>query len=77
MIKSISQSFTKHPASVGETYFEHMGMSLGFGFKMIINGLACLIHALLPFCCEKTGSSAVAELYGSMVTHRDKRAEID
>ena len=27
----IKRAFTEHPASVGESYFQHMGMAFGFG----------------------------------------------
>ena len=52
--------FTEHPASVGETYGEHLVMASGFGFRMILGGMACLIHGLLPFLFVKTGSSQIA-----------------
>ena len=62
--------FTKHPESVGETYFEHMGMASGFGLKMVVAGCACLLHGLFPFLFVKTGSTAIADLHHRMVTHR-------
>lgn len=66
--------FTDHPASVGETYVEHLGMAGGFGLRMILGGLACLVHGLLPFLFTKTGSRIVTELHGRMVTHRSRTA---
>ncbi len=55
--------FTSHPASVGETYFEHLGMALGFAGRMLIATIVCAIHAVLPFLFEKTGSRLIADLY--------------
>ncbi|MBX3709133.1 MAG: hypothetical protein KF702_05180 [Gammaproteobacteria bacterium] len=49
--------FTKHPHSIGETYFEHMKFASYFGFNMVLGGLACLIHAIFPFFFQKTGSN--------------------
>lgn len=66
--------FTKHPASVGETYFGHLGMALSFGVEMILVGLACLVHGIFPFLFEKTGSAAISRLHYRMVTHRTKEA---
>lgn len=66
--------FTDHPASVGETYGEHFGMASGFGIRMILGGLACLVHGFLPFLFTKTGSKIVTELHGRMVTHRNRHA---
>lgn len=67
--------FTEHPDSVGESYLEHMGMAFGFGGRMLLTGLACLVHGVLPFAFVKTGSRAITELHDRMVTHRDRRPE--
>jgi hypothetical protein len=66
----IVKLFTEHPRSVGETYVEHLGMASGFGGRMILGGLACLVHGLLPFLFVKTGSRAIAELHDRMVANR-------
>lgn len=66
--------FTEHPASVDETYGEHMRAAGGFGVRMIGAGLACLVHALLPFLFVKTGSVAVTELHERMVAKRRRHA---
>lgn len=66
--------FTEHPASVGETYGEHLAMASGFGIRMILGGVACLIHGLLPFLFVKTGSSQIAELHDTMVANRRRKA---
>ncbi len=62
--------FTEHPASVDETYLEHLGVAASFGAHMLAAGLACLVHALFPFLFVKTGSLAIAGLYERMVTKR-------
>ena len=62
--------FTEHPASVGETYGEHLAMASGFGFRMIAGGIACLIHGVLPFLFVKTGSAQIAHLHDTMVANR-------
>ena len=65
--------FTEHPESVGETYFEHMRTSFGFGARMLVAGVGCFLHGLVPFICTKTGSKTIGTLHHTMVTHRDKR----
>ena len=65
--------FTEHPATVGESYGEHMGSAFSFGVEMIACGAACLLHGLFPFMFVKTGSNAITRLHRRMVTHRDKR----
>ncbi len=64
------RAFREHPASVGETYTEHMGHAACFGLRMIAAGLACLAHAVLPFLFVHTGSRAIAELNERMITGR-------
>lgn len=62
--------FTQHPASVGESYGEHLVTASGFGTRMILAGLACWVHALLPFLFEKTGSRQITLLHDRMVANR-------
>jgi Family of unknown function (DUF6356) len=64
--------FTQHPASVGESYGEHLVVASSFGLRMILGGSACLIHGLLPFLFVKTGSAQVSVLHETMVTHRQR-----
>lgn len=66
--------FTKHPASVGESYGEHLAMASGFGIRMILGGCACLIHGLLPFLFVRTGSTQVTALHDVMVENRNRKA---
>lgn len=69
--------FTEHPRSVGETYLEHMGMAGGFGGRLLVAGLACLVHAVLPFLFTKTGSRAITELHDRMVANRVRKTTGD
>jgi hypothetical protein len=64
------RAFTEHPSSVGETYTEHLAQAGCFGLRMIGAGIACLVHALLPFLFARTGSVAIAELNDRMVVNR-------
>ena len=69
------ECFREHPASVGETYFQHMAVALTFGATLLAAGLACVIHALLPFLFTTTARVTIQNLHGRMVTHRDRRGE--
>ena len=62
--------FTDHPESVGESYGEHLVTATGFGTRLVLTGLACLVHALLPFLFVKTGSQQISALYARMVANR-------
>ena len=59
---SLTRLFKEHPASVDETYFEHMGAALSFSFTMIRAAICCAVHAFLPFLFTKTGSRAIEDL---------------
>lgn len=68
--------FTEHPASVGETYFQHLCAASGFAFRMWAGGLACFLHALLPFAFKHTGSDCITDLHDRMITKRRDRARL-
>ena len=70
MVMSPIRAFTEHPASVGESYGEHMGQALCFGTRMVLAGLACLVHGVLPFLFVRTGSRTINELNERMVRNR-------
>ena len=72
-MKRILKLFTHHPNSINETYFGHMSQAFYFGFKMIISGLAALIHAVFPFIFEATASNSAREI----IREIDQRAESD
>ncbi len=64
------KSFQDHPRSVGETYLSHLGSAARFSGLMALGALACLIHGLLPFAFQTTGSRQVRRLYAAMVVDR-------
>jgi Family of unknown function (DUF6356) len=69
----IRRLFTGHPCSVGETYLTHFRVAVGFGSRMMVAGLACIVHALLPFLFERTGSRCIDQLHERMVVSRSRR----
>lgn len=70
---NLLKPFTEHPASVGESYGEHLVMAGGFGVRMILGGFACLLHGLLPFLFVRTGSAQIAQLHDTMVANRRRK----
>ncbi len=64
--------FTEHPASVDETYFEHLIAASSFGVKMIAAGVACMVHGLLPAVFVTRGSETICALHERMVVKRRK-----
>jgi hypothetical protein len=70
MLERCRQAFCEHPASVNESYWQHMGQALWFSATMFAGAIACLIHAVFPFLCIKTGSGFIAKLNDRMVVNR-------
>ncbi len=66
--------FTDHPASVGENYVEHLGSAGFFGTRMVLGGLACMLHGLLPFLFVRTGRQTIELLHDRMVVNRHRRS---
>jgi len=62
--------FCDHPASVDETYTEHMAAAGGFALRLFVAAIVCAVHAVLPFLFEKTASAMVEGLHDRMVTNR-------
>jgi hypothetical protein len=67
---AMQKLFSDHPATVGETYFEHMGTAFTFAARLLGASLACFIHGLFPFLFTSTGSATVKRLYQGMVVAR-------
>jgi hypothetical protein len=65
-------SFTSHPRSVGETYWQHMASAASFGARMVAAGTACFLHGIFPFLFVTTGSQTVRHLHDRMITHRSR-----
>lgn len=59
-------AFTRHPATIGESYVQHLAQAGTFGVTMIAAGTACLVHAIFPFLFEKTASQCVQRLHTQM-----------
>ena len=64
--------FTEHPATVGETYWQHLQSALCFSFHMALGCAACLVHAFFPFLFERTGSARIALLHDRMIVNRSR-----
>ena len=67
-------SFTKHPSAVGESYGEHFAVATSFGAAMILGGLACMVHGVLPFLFTSTGSQTIKRLHERMIVSRQRAA---
>ena len=62
-MRAVTQAFTEHPASVDETYFQHLCFAMSFSLRLFGAGLAALVHAFLPFLFEKTAGNAIRQMH--------------
>jgi hypothetical protein len=66
----IRRLFLQHPRTVGENYGEHFAAASGFGLSMILGGLACVVHGMIPGVFVTTGSDTIRRLHDRMVVNR-------
>ena len=52
----------EHLNKVNETYLQHMWKAFKIGFTMLVTGVFCLIHGLIPGLFKKTGSNQIAKM---------------
>lgn len=64
-----------HPRTVGETYTEHFGIAGRFGATMVVGGIKCMLHAVLPSVFERAASDCVGKLNGELTRRRAASAD--
>lgn len=62
--------FVDHPRAVNESYGEHMGAAFGVGSRLMVAGLKCFVHGLVPGLCKTSGSDAIMKLHGEISPRR-------
>lgn len=67
---AFSRPFLDHPRFVGKSYLQHQRKTFGFGSSLLLAGLACFVHGIVPALFVHTGSNAAARLYDRMVINR-------
>jgi hypothetical protein len=70
----IDRLLFQHPRSVGESYVEHAAAASTIGFRMIAGGAACLVHAIVPALCVRTGSTTIKTLYARLMARQPNYA---
>jgi hypothetical protein len=71
----LQKFFLDHPATVGESYYEHFGVASGFGLSMISGGLRAVIHAFLPNYFQTAASDTVISLHQRLVASRNAQRD--
>jgi len=58
----MNNPFTKHPHSIGETYFTHMGHALKYTMTFTLLFVVTLLHAFFPFLFVNTASKIIKKI---------------
>ncbi len=59
----MTNKFTEHPATVGETYGQHFVSAMGFSLSLLRAAFYCAVHAVLPWMFVTTGSPAASPIF--------------
>lgn len=62
----MNKIFMQHPATVDETYFEHMRFAGWFAMTLFGAGCAALIHSIIPCLFEKTAGNLINQMHERM-----------
>lgn len=68
--------FTAHPASVGESYLQHMRFACRFGGRMLLGGIAAVVHSVFPFLFVTTASRISDELVRMRAASRGRSVRV-
>lgn len=67
----IDRLFTQHLHDIDESYSQHAGHAFYIGLRLIVSGIACLVHGLLPGLFMKTASNTLADIHQLMARRRE------
>ena len=56
----------KHLNDAGESYTQHLLFASSIALKMLIAGMQCFLHALIPGIFKTSGSNTIKELYNKI-----------
>lgn len=74
MKTSLGAVFRDHPASVGETYLQHLAVALGYSLRLFAAALAALVHGFLPFLFKTSASGAIKQMHDEMAARKARPA---
>lgn len=69
---SFVSAFTEHPASVGESYWGHMGFAFRLCARLMGMAGAAALHGLVPAWCETTASDRLADLHRELSARKSQ-----
>ena len=64
--------FSRHLHDAGESYFRHLAFTARIGAMLVASGLVIIVHGLLPFLFEHTGSNLIDRINAELKTRREE-----
>jgi hypothetical protein len=68
----LDRVFLAHPRTVDESYLEHCCFAARIGSRLLLAGMAAMVHAIVPCLCETTASRIVLAMNSDIVARRAK-----
>lgn len=66
----IGRLFQEHPKSLGMSWAEHGAGAVVIGVRMVVAGLACIVHAIVPALFTETAGRTVVSLHDHMAKRK-------
>lgn len=70
LLSRIKSAFIDHPQQAGETYFQHFLFTVKMSCRLLLCGIALLVHGLFPFLFVDTASKQLSDCHSVL----DERA---
>lgn len=68
----LDRVFLAHPRTVGESYLQHSAFAFRIASRLLLAGMAALLHAIVPCLCETTASRIILAMNADIVARRAK-----
>lgn len=62
--------FLEHPRSLGMSWAGHGLGAVAIGARLVVAGLACLVHALVPALFTQTAGKTITHMYDHMARRK-------
>ena len=68
---------TEHLHEINKSYFVHFKDAFYYGLRLLIGGLAAIIHAIFPFLFEQTGGDEIEKINNDLQHRRNNERKLD
>ena len=72
MQQILDRLFLAHPRTVGESYLEHCAFAFRIASRLLLAGMAAMVHSVVPCLCQTTASRIILAMNADIVARRAK-----